>query len=69
MCFYYGDTEIFMLSFFQYTFPEAAKHLLEYRYRGLEGARIKAAQYGYRGAMYPWETANGQGGDASRCGS
>lgn len=53
----FWDTEIFMLSFFQYTFPEAAKHLLEYRYRGLEGARIKAAQYGYRGAMYPWETA------------
>lgn len=53
----FWDTEIFILPFFEYTFPQAARHLLKYRYRGLEGAREKAKEYGYRGAMYPWETA------------
>ncbi|MDD3337606.1 MAG: glycosyl hydrolase family 65 protein [Lachnospiraceae bacterium] len=53
----FWDTEIFMLPFFQYHFPEAARQLLEFRYRGLEGAKEKAADYGYAGAMYPWEAA------------
>lgn len=53
----FWDTEIFMLPFFLYNFPEAARRLLEYRYRGLDGAREKAVNYGYQGAMYPWEAA------------
>lgn len=54
----FWDTEIFMLPFFQYTFPEAARDLLEFRYHGLEGARKKAEDYGYLGAMFPWEVAS-----------
>jgi trehalose/maltose hydrolase-like predicted phosphorylase len=52
----FWDTEIFMLPFFLYTFPEIARNLLRYRYHMLEGARRKAVQYGYRGAFYAWES-------------
>ena len=53
----FWDTEIFVLPFFLYNFPEAARQLLEFRYKGLDGAREKAVAYGYEGAMYPWEAA------------
>ncbi len=53
----FWDTEIFMLPYFQYSMPQVARQLLMYRYENLEGARSKAAKYGYQGAMYPWETA------------
>lgn len=53
----FWDTEIFILPFFTFSNPEAAKSLLTYRYHGLAGARKKAADNGYAGAMYPWEMA------------
>lgn len=53
----FWDTEIFILPSLLYTYPEAAKRLLEFRYRGLEGARRKARDYGFQGAMFPWEAA------------
>lgn len=53
----FWDTEMFMLPYFQYNFPQIARQLLAYRYNNLEGARKKAKEYGYQGAMYPWETA------------
>lgn len=53
----FWDTEIFILPFFIYSNPEAAKSLLTYRCNGLAGARQKAADNGYAGAMYPWEMA------------
>lgn len=53
----FWDTELFILPFFIYTNPKIAESLLIYRYRGLAGARKKAAQNGYSGAMYPWEMA------------
>lgn len=53
----FWDTEIFILPFFIYTFPEVARQLLEYRYNTLPGARRKARGNGYRGAMYAWESA------------
>ncbi|MBR5225621.1 MAG: glycoside hydrolase family 65 protein [Clostridia bacterium] len=53
----FWDTEIFILPYFTLTQPEAARTLLEYRYRGLYGARKKAIENGYEGAMYPWEAA------------
>lgn len=53
----FWDTELYMLPFYIHTFPEIAKSLLIYRYHGLEGAREKAREYGYCGAMYPWESA------------
>lgn len=54
----FWDTEIYMLPFYYYTYPEIAKNLLMYRYHGLDGAKEKAKEYGYEGAMYPWESAD-----------
>ncbi|WP_033541535.1 glycoside hydrolase family 65 protein [Planococcus sp. CAU13] len=53
----FWDTEIFILPPFIYSKPSMARSLLTYRYRGLAGARQKAAENGYAGAMYPWEAA------------
>ncbi len=53
----FWDTEVFILPFFIYTFPDVAKSLLEYRYLTLSGARKKAKDNGFEGAMYPWESA------------
>jgi kojibiose phosphorylase len=54
----FWDTEIFLLPFFTYTQPAIAKNLLTYRYHTLPGARRKAAYYGYKGAMFAWESAD-----------
>lgn len=54
----FWDTEIFILPFFIYTQPELARNLLTYRYHTLNGARRKAIHYGYKGAMFAWESAN-----------
>lgn len=53
----FWDTEVFILPYYMMTQPETARTLLEYRYNTLSGARKKAAQNGYAGAMYPWESA------------
>ena len=53
----FWDTELFILPFFIYSNPQVAKSLLIYRYHGLVGARKKASENGYFGAMYPWEVA------------
>lgn len=52
----FWDTEIYMLPMFAYCDPKIAKNLMMYRVHNLEGARLKAAEYGYRGAFYPWES-------------
>jgi trehalose/maltose hydrolase-like predicted phosphorylase len=53
----FWDTEIFLLPFYMLTWPEAARALLIYRFRTLDGARAKAERLGFRGAMYAWESA------------
>jgi trehalose/maltose hydrolase-like predicted phosphorylase len=54
----FWDTEVYLLPFYTLTWPEAARALLMYRYRTLDGARAKAARMGYRGALYAWESAD-----------
>ncbi|HXH21171.1 MAG TPA: glycosyl hydrolase family 65 protein [Dehalococcoidia bacterium] len=54
----FWDTEIFMLPFYVLTWPEAARHLLHYRYRTLPPAREKARRLGCRGALFAWESAD-----------
>lgn len=54
----FWDTEIFMLPFFIYEYPKAAKTLLMYRYNMLDAARQNAKINGYKGAQYPWESAD-----------
>jgi trehalose/maltose hydrolase-like predicted phosphorylase len=52
----FWDTEIFMLPFYLNTNPTAARHLIRFRYHGLEGAKKKAKTEGYDGAFYAWES-------------
>ena len=53
----FWDTEIFILPYFIYAMPDVARSLLEYRHNTLSGARKKAKENGYDGAMFPWESA------------
>ena len=54
----FWDTEIYLLPFYSMTWPRAARALLMYRFRTLDGAREKAAGMGWRGALYAWESAD-----------
>lgn len=53
----FWDTDIFALPYFTFTDPKTARSLEEYRYLSLPGAHKKAAQNGYEGAQFPWESA------------
>ena len=53
----FWDTEIFVVPFLTLTQPDLARNLLTYRYHTLPGARRKAQEAGYEGAMYAWESA------------
>ncbi|MBV9724793.1 MAG: glycoside hydrolase family 65 protein, partial [Gammaproteobacteria bacterium] len=54
----FWDTEIYLLPFYTATWPEAARALLMYRFHTLPAARAKARQFGYKGALYAWESAD-----------
>ena len=54
----FWDTEIFLLPFYIHIFPDVAKSLLLYRHKRLEAARDIAKESGYKGAMFPWESAD-----------
>lgn len=54
----FWDTDIFVVPYFTVTQPDLARGHLGYRYRGLAGARRKAASYGRQGAFYAWESAD-----------
>lgn len=54
----FWDTEIYLLPFYIFTWPEAARSLLLYRWHTLPAARAKAAAMGWRGALYAWESAD-----------
>ena len=53
----FWDTEIFILPFYIYNFPDVARNLLLYRYNTLAGAKQNALKMGYKGAKYAWESA------------
>ncbi len=50
--------ELFILPFYDIHFPEVSKALLMYRYRRLDKAREYARQFGYKGAMFPWQSGS-----------
>jgi len=54
----FWDAEIFALPFYIYTQPDTAKNLLMYRYHTLQGAKENAEATGFKGARYPWESAD-----------
>lgn len=62
-CFW--DTEIFLLPYYTFTAPEGARKLEEYRYLTLSGARRKAMENDFSGAMFPWESAWIEDGDVT----
>src|SRR6516162_1331260 len=54
----FWDTETYLLPFYTTVWPEAARALLMYRFHTLAGARAKAAHFGFKGALYAWESAD-----------
>ncbi|MBN2615839.1 MAG: beta-phosphoglucomutase family hydrolase [Bacteroidales bacterium] len=50
--------ELFILPFYDIHMPKTAKSLLMYRYNRLEKAREYAKEYGYKGAMFPWQSGS-----------
>ncbi|MCX6206657.1 MAG: glycoside hydrolase family 65 protein [Bacteroidetes bacterium] len=53
----FWDTELWMYPAILVLHPEIAKSLVEYRFQRLEAARRNAFSHGYKGAMFPWESA------------
>jgi len=50
--------ELYILPLFNLHFPEVVKSVLMYRYRRLDPARAYAKEYGYEGAMFPWQSGS-----------
>lgn len=61
----FWDVDLFILPYLTRVFPEAALRHLEFRHRGLIGAREKAREFGYEGAMYPWNAGPDDGREAT----
>src|SRR6201994_3379377 len=53
----FWDTEIWMYPALLLLQPKIAGSLMEYRFRRLAAAKNSAAEHGYKGAMFPWESA------------
>jgi len=53
----FWDTELWMFPALLVLHPEMAKSMMEYRYQRLDAARRNAFSKGFRGAMFPWESA------------
>ena len=53
----FWDTELWMFPAILALHPELAKSLVEYRFQRLDAAKRNAFSKGYKGAMYPWESA------------
>ncbi|MCD6583399.1 MAG: glycoside hydrolase family 65 protein [Candidatus Omnitrophica bacterium] len=50
--------EVFIMHFYDLHYPQISKAFLLYRYRRLKKARQLAKKFGYKGAMYPWQSAS-----------
>ena len=53
----FWDTELWMYPSYLVLHPEMAKSMVEYRFQRLDAARKNAFNHGYKGAMFPWESA------------
>ena len=54
----FWDTELWMFPALLILQPEMAKSMLEYRFKRLEAAKKNAFSLGFKGAMFPWESAD-----------
>ena len=50
--------ELYAFTFYNLHAPEITRALLMYRYRRLKAAKEYAKQHGYKGAMFPWQSAS-----------
>ncbi len=50
--------ELFILPFYDIHFPKTAKSMLMYRYKRIDKAKDYAKEYGYKGAMFPWQSGS-----------
>ncbi len=50
--------ELFVFPFLSLRFPQLTRALLLYRYRRLDQARRNAAEAGFAGAMFPWQSGS-----------
>jgi trehalose/maltose hydrolase-like predicted phosphorylase len=53
----FWDTELWMYPALLVLHPEIAKSMVEYRYQRLDAAKRNAFSKGFKGAMFPWESA------------
>ncbi len=53
----FWDTELWMYPALLVLQPSLAKSLIEYRFRRLDAAKRNAFSKGFKGAMFPWESA------------
>ncbi len=53
----FWDTELWMYPPLLLMQPDIARSLLEYRFERLEAAKQNAFSHGFKGAMFPWESA------------
>ena len=53
----FWDTDLWMYPAMLVLHPGIAKSMIEYRFQRLEAAKRNAFSKGYKGAMYPWESA------------
>lgn len=50
--------ELYILPIYYIQYKDAARSVLMYRYRRLNEARKYAAEHGYKGAMFPWQSGS-----------
>ncbi|MDR4987934.1 MAG: glycosyl hydrolase family 65 protein [Bacteroidales bacterium] len=50
--------ELYILPFIDLHYPQLSRSLLLYRYRRLPEAYALAASYGFRGALFPWQSGS-----------
>jgi len=53
----FWDADLWMFPALLVLHPEMGKSMIEYRYERLDAARKNAFAHGYKGAMFPWESA------------
>lgn len=53
----FWDSELWMYPALLVMQPKMAKSMIQYRFDRLEAARRNAFNHGYKGAMFPWESA------------
>jgi len=54
----FWDADLWMFPGMLVLHPEIAKSMVEYRFQRLSAAKQNAFEHGYKGAMFPWESAD-----------